>query len=63
MGRWSQLFGCEGQSQNCNKVSNHIQGGENFVAMIISAMMSVPLLVMVMLGDGVGVGVDDGLVV
>ena len=33
------------------------------MAMIISAMMSVPLLVMVMLGDGVGVGVDDGLVV
>ena len=33
------------------------------MVMMISAMMSVPLLVMVMLGDGVGIGVDDGLVV
>ena len=33
------------------------------MVMIISAMMSVPLLVMVTLGDGVGIGVDDGLVV
>ena len=33
------------------------------MVMIISAMMSVPLLVIVMLGDGVGIGVDDGLVV
>ena len=32
------------------------------MVMIISAMMSVPLLVMVTLGECVGIGVDDGLV-